>query len=102
MYEARSWAARRDGLAGLPELPDDWGLRIAPCRSIHTFGMRFWLDLVWLGREAGVVAVTHDVPPRRMRSAWRSRSVIEVGRGRGDAFAEAWTARDTPSHGPRA
>ncbi|MEY2515698.1 MAG: uncharacterized protein QOJ89_3056 [bacterium] len=101
VYEARSWAARRDGLGGLPDLPDDWGLWIAPCRSIHTLGMRFALDLVWLDGDDEVRGVVGDVAPRRQRSDLRARSVIEVARGRGDAFAAAWPARArTPLPGP--
>ena len=93
VYEARSWAARRDGLGGLPELPEDCGLWIAPCRSIHTIGMRFAIDLVWLDGDDAVRGVVHDVAPRRQRSDLRARSVIEVACGRGDAFAAAWPAR---------
>lgn len=93
VHEARTWAARRDGLAGLPELPEDWGLWIAPCRSIHTVGMRFPLDLIWLDCDDVVVRVDHDVPPRRQRTCWRSRSVIEVPAGQADRLAAAWHAR---------
>jgi uncharacterized membrane protein (UPF0127 family) len=93
VFEARTWVARRDGLAGLPDLPDDWGLLIAPCRSIHTIGMRFALDLVWLDGDDEVRSVTHDVPPRRQRTDLRARSVIETASGRGAAFAAAWPDR---------
>lgn len=93
VHEARTWVSRRDGLAGLPALPDDWGLWIAPCRSVHTFGMRFALDLVWLGPRDEVVRVDHAVPPRRQRTCWRSRSVVEVPAGQGDRLAAAWRPR---------
>ena len=92
VYVARSWAARRDGLGGLPELPQDSGLLIAPCRSVHTIGMRFALDLVWLDAHDAVVGVAHDLPPRRLRTNWGARSVIEVASGRGDAFVTAWSS----------
>ena len=92
VYEARSWSARRDGLGGLPELPDDCGLWIAPCRWVHTIGMGFSLDLLWLDREATVRSVVRDVGPRRQSSDWGARSVIEVASGRGETFAAAWKA----------
>lgn len=98
VYQARTWATRRDGLAGLPELPDDCGLLITPCRSIHTIGMRFALDLVWLDAGERVRAVAHDVAPRRQRTDWGARAVIEVAAGRGRIFAEAWSARTAPAH----
>jgi uncharacterized membrane protein (UPF0127 family) len=92
VHEARSWATRRDGLAGLAQLPDDQGLLIAPCRSVHTIGMRFSLDLVWLDAREDVRASGHDVGPRRLRTDWGARSVIEVACGRGELFAEMWAA----------
>ena len=92
VYEARTWAARRDGLGGLADLPDDCGLWIAPCRWIHTIGMRFALDLIWLDGEQEVHSVVKDVAPRRQSRDWGARSVIEVAEGRGDAFAAAWSA----------
>ncbi len=93
VFEARTWAARRDGLAALPDLPNDWGLLIAPCRSIHTIGMRFALDLLWLDRDDEVRRLDRDVAPRRQRTDVRARRVIEVASGRGDAFAAAWASR---------
>ena len=91
--QASSWAQRRDGLAGLPDLPADRALWIAPCRSIHTIGMGFALDLVWLDADLNVVAVDEDVAPRRQRTRLRARSVIETAAGQGPRFAEAWPAR---------
>jgi uncharacterized membrane protein (UPF0127 family) len=93
VYEARTWSARRDGLGALPDLPADCGLWISPCRSIHTIGMRFSLDLVWLDANLDVRGVSHDVAPRRIRGDRRARSVIEVASGRGAIFAESWAAR---------
>jgi len=101
VYEARTWVSRRDGLSGLPELPPQWGLWIAPCRSIHTVGMRFSLDLIWLDGEDQVLDVAHDVAPRRQRTRWAARSVIEVAAGQGDRFAARWQARAATSAGLR-
>ena len=44
------------GLAKLDELPETLALHIPRCRSVHTFTMRFPLDLIWLdkaGRSCG-------------------------------------------------
>ena len=70
-------------------LPPGYGLRILKCNSIHTFGMRFALDLVWLGRDGRVVRVDHAVAPRRMKLCVRARSVVETAAGEGDGFAAA-------------
>jgi uncharacterized protein len=45
------------------------GLLIPRCSSVHTFGMRFELDLYFLDREGRVIAVRRRVPPRRI--AWK-------------------------------
>jgi uncharacterized membrane protein (UPF0127 family) len=89
VFEARRWAERRDGLAGLPDLPAGWGLHITPCRSIHMQGMQFPLDLVWLDRHGAVVKVTEGVSPGRFAACLRARSVIEVNAGQGQRFAAA-------------
>ena len=75
--------------------PDDRRCRRATgcgssrCNSIHTFGMRFALDLVWLGRDGRVLRVDHGVAPWRMKLCVRARSVVETAAGGGDAFAAA-------------
>jgi uncharacterized membrane protein (UPF0127 family) len=86
---ARSFRERRRGLAKMTPLPAGHGLRILKCNSIHTFGMRFALDLVWLARDGRVRRVDHDVAPRRMKLCVRARSVVETPAGEGDAFAAA-------------
>ena len=84
---ARSFRERRRGLAKMTPLPEGYGLRILKCNSIHTFGMRFALDLVWLARDGRVVRVDHGVAARRMKFCVRARSVVETAAGGGDAFA---------------
>ena len=93
LRHARTFTERRRGLAGLGALPPGVGLRIHRCQSIHTVGMRFALDLVWLGRDGAVLRVDRDVPPRRQRLCLRAGSVVEVAAGGGDAWAAALGAR---------
>ena len=77
------------GLARLDSMPDWIALHIPRCRSVHTFTMRFPLDLIWLDKAGGVVRVDRSVPPRRLRSCWRARSVVEANAGTADAFVAA-------------
>jgi uncharacterized membrane protein (UPF0127 family) len=94
VHQAHTWHARSRGLAKLDSLPEHAGLLIAPCRSIHTFGMRFALDLIWLDKQDGIVELTTNVAPRRLRSQLRrARAVIEVNAGHGARFAAAWPDR---------
>jgi uncharacterized membrane protein (UPF0127 family) len=90
--EARHRAARLRGLAGLDALPRSAGLLIPSCRSVHTFTMRFPLDLIWLDRDGRPVRVDRDVPPRRMKMCRRARSVVEVNAGSADEFLAAGLA----------
>jgi uncharacterized membrane protein (UPF0127 family) len=57
------------------------GLLIAPCSSIHTLGMRYPIDVVFVDREARVVRVCADVRFGRMRFAPRARGVLELRAG---------------------
>jgi uncharacterized protein len=86
---ARTFRERRRGLAKMTPLPAGYALRILKCNSVHTFGMRFALDLVWLGRDGRLIRVDHGVAPRRMKLCVRARSVVEAAAGQGDAFAAA-------------
>lgn len=75
---ARGPWARLLGLAGLPRERAGEGLLIPRCASVHTFGMRFALDLVFLDGEGRVLAVHRGVPPRRLRGCRRAAAVLEL------------------------
>ena len=81
--------ARALGLAGLRKLPARTGLLIPDCRSVHTFGMRFALDLIWLGDDGRIVDVSASVPPRRIVTRAHARAVVECRSGTGAAFFTA-------------
>ena len=87
--EASSRKARMHGLAKLDELPADEALHIPKCFSVHTFTMRFPLDLIWLDKAGKPVRVDRDIKPSRMKTCLRARSVIECNAGRADAFLSA-------------
>ena len=67
-------------LVGVPLKPSE-GLLIAPCSSIHTVGMRYPIDVVFLSREARVLRVCADVRAGRMRFDRGSRGVLELRSG---------------------
>jgi uncharacterized protein len=77
-------ATRRARLLGLALLDRDSagsGLLIPGCRSVHTFGMRFALDLVFLDDAMAPVSVRRRVPPRRLVLDRRAQSVLELPAG---------------------
>jgi hypothetical protein len=76
----RRAATRRARLRGLlgHRSPPPFALRLEPCRSVHTFGMRFALDLHWLDGDGAVLRVDRGVRPGRVRTCRRARAVVEV------------------------
>lgn len=93
LVTATTHRAKRRGLARLDPMPAQYSLRIPGTLSVHTFGMRFALDLIWLGRDGAIVRVDRDVPRGRMRTCLRARSVIETRAGEADAFIAAGVAQ---------
>ena len=87
--EAHTRAARMKGLAKLDDCRSRLALHIPRCRSVHTFTMRFPLDLIWLDKAGHVVRIDPSVPPRRLKTCLRARSVIEARGGTADAFVAA-------------
>ena len=75
---ARGFRARLLGLAFLRELPPGHALLIPRCRSVHTFGMWFALDLVWVDCEGRTLRTDRDVRPGRMRRCRAAAAVLEL------------------------
>ena len=94
LARAETRPARLHGLARLPSLPPHYALHFPRCRSLHTMGMRFPLDLVWLDADGRPVRVDRDVAPRRARTCLRARSVVEVLAGQAEAAVAALAAAD--------
>jgi len=74
-------ANRRKGLLGRDGLAQGEGLWIKPCEAVHTFGMRFAIDLVYLDRSNRIRKVKSNVGPWRMSACLSARSVIELPAG---------------------
>ena len=89
LARAERGRARLLGLARLDALPAHYALHFPRCRSVHTAGMRFPLDLVWLAKDGSVVRIDENVPPRRVRTCVRARSVVECNAGTARAFVDA-------------
>ena len=67
-------------LVGTPLEPGE-GLLIAPCSSIHTLGMRYPIDVVFLDREARILRVCAHVRAGRLRFGRGARGVLELRSG---------------------
>ncbi|RLT97960.1 DUF192 domain-containing protein [Ketobacter sp.] len=79
---ANTFWSRFIGLLNRSSLAEDEGLLITPCASIHTFFMRFTIDLVFLGQDNRVLGVSSNVRPYRIRLSPRGTcSVLEIAQG---------------------
>lgn len=70
--------ARLLGLALLPRERAGAGLLIPRCASVHTFGMRFALDVVFLDAALRPLTIHRAVPPGRLLVCRGARAVLEV------------------------
>ena len=73
--------SRKKGLLGRDSLPEGTALIIAPCQGIHTFSMRFAIDVAFVAKDGRVLKVRQAVPPRRIAVALRAFAVIELPAG---------------------
>ncbi|HTX39480.1 MAG TPA: DUF192 domain-containing protein [Bryobacteraceae bacterium] len=74
-------AKRRTGLLKHSRLEPGEGLWIIPCESVHTFFMKFPIDLVYLDKNRKVRKVRHAVGPWRLSACLSARSVLELPAG---------------------
>lgn len=82
MMVASDLYLRLKGLMFSEELPGCDGFLIKPCNSIHTFFMRYSLDLVFLDNNFKIVKVFYDLSPWRMTWVYfRSHQVLEMKAG---------------------
>lgn len=73
---------RFKGLLGRTGLGESEGIVIVPCSSIHTFFMRFNIDVVFLDSQNRVVVMANSLPPWRLFSSFfKGKLVIELPTG---------------------
>jgi uncharacterized membrane protein (UPF0127 family) len=72
---------RRVGLLKHERLEPGSGLWIVPCESVHTFFMKFPIDLVYLDKQRKVRKVRHAVPAWRLSACLTAHSILELPAG---------------------
>ena len=77
--------ARARGLLGRSELPPGEGILLRPAASVHTFFMRFPIDVVFLDRDGRVVAIRPHLRPWRAAFARRAKAALELAAGQAAA-----------------
>lgn len=80
---ARSLLARMKGLLGRQGLEPGESLWVKPCNSIHTIGMKFPIDAVFLDSRNTVVKVKNELSVNRITGiCFRASSVLEISSGK--------------------
>jgi uncharacterized membrane protein (UPF0127 family) len=74
-------ASRNTGLLRHTSLDPQTALFIAPCNSIHTFFMKFSIDVAFMSKDGCVIKLRTHIPPWRLAMSLRAHSVIEFAAG---------------------
>jgi uncharacterized membrane protein (UPF0127 family) len=70
------------GLLGRSNLAPDYGLWLEPCNGIHTLGMRFPIDVLFLDKEGRALRLLSHVKAWRFCGPlWKARTVVELPAG---------------------
>lgn len=75
---AGSGPRRTKGLLGRKGLADGEGMWIIPCEAVHTFFMKFPIDLIYLDRKHRVKKIRASVPAWRISGCLSAHSVLEL------------------------
>lgn len=85
---ANSFFKRLFGLRGVAEIKDDEGMLLYPCSQIHTFGMKFDIDAVFLSKNMTVLHIEQRMQPgkvsKRVKGAYK---VLELKGGITEIFS---------------
>jgi uncharacterized membrane protein (UPF0127 family) len=80
-WKAESAWERARGLLGRPRLEAGEALMIEPCRTVHTFGMRYALDLAFIDRQGRICKVAYGVAPGRLAGSLFAQATVELAAG---------------------
>jgi len=76
---ATSLGMRLKGLLGRSSLAANQALVLKPCSSIHTFFMRFTIDVLFLDKNMQIIRILQNIPPNRLSPiVWGSKLTIEL------------------------
>lgn len=79
---ADNFWTRLKGLIGVRELADGDGLLIIPCKGVHCMFMSVPIDVLYINKDARVVAIDTNMQPWRMGRIYKaSHCVIELSAG---------------------
>ncbi len=90
IFHANTFFTRLKGLMGTKELRLDSGLLLEPCDSVHTWYMKYAIDVIYINKENNVLHVEHSMKPNK----WGKKipgavKVLEVNGGLAKAMGLA-------------
>lgn len=81
VHWAQNIGERMRGLINRPPLNGNEGMLISPCSSVHTFGMQYALDLVFLDANRSVIKLVCGIRPNRFAACIGAKYVLELAAG---------------------
>ena len=81
LWGAFDSSTRKKGLLGRDSMPEGSAMLIAPSNAIHTFFMRFPIDIAFVARDGRIVSVRTALPAWRIAFAVRAYAVVELPAG---------------------
>jgi len=69
---------RMRGLIARKPLETGEGLLLSPCGAVHTFGMKYALDLAFIGKDGMVKKLAHSLPPYRLAHSVGAFMTLEL------------------------
>ena len=79
---ANNFFSRLKGLLGTKGLPQDEGMILDPCKSVHTFFMHYDLDVIFIDESNTIIGCEASLKPNRFSSYYgKARKAIELPAG---------------------
>jgi uncharacterized protein len=80
---ANTFFKRLKGLMFTSELPEHNALHIVPCKEIHTFNMKYSIDVLYLDKNNNILAIDEDMKPGKIgKRIINAVSVLELPSGK--------------------
>lgn len=84
---ANTYFKRLKGLMFTKKLPDENALHIIPCNEIHTFNMKYSIDVLYLDKNDNILYIDEDMKPGRIGKRIKNAvSVLELPSGKVKKF----------------
>lgn len=77
IYIADNFILRARGLLFRKKIGDSEGLLITRCNSVHTFGMRYPIDIVFLNAQMRIIEIVKSLAPYRFSINRKANAVLE-------------------------